>query len=101
MSKDIIRFSDGTTLNVYLNVSEYESETKIDRDIFTDDNLSNVSINGEKQGKMILRSYYDFGEGTRFVLGKPTEIESLKAENTATQLAIVEVYELMLREAVF
>lgn len=95
-SEDNIQLRDGTTLNMRLNEVEYESDTKIDKSIFTSENLSNVTINGEKQGRMVLHSFYDFGSGTRFTLRKPTEIEMLREENNLLLNALAEVYELLL-----
>ena len=95
-SKDSIQLKDGTVLNLLLNGTEYESETRIDRSIFTADNLSDVLINGEKQGQMVLHSFYDFGDGTRSTLRQMTEMEKLQAEITSTQMATVEVYEMLL-----
>ena len=95
-NKYSVQLKDGTVLNLLLNGTEYESETKIDRSIFTAENLSDVTVNGEKQGQMVLHSYYDFGEGTRFTLRGMTETERLQAENTSLQMALAEVFEMLL-----
>lgn len=83
-----------------LNGTEYESDEKIDSSVFTSDNLSDITIDGENIGKMVLHSAYDFGFGTRFTLRKQTEQELLQerieAANTEMQLALAEVYELVL-----
>lgn len=93
---DSIQLKDGTTIYMDLNVMEYESKNKVDKSIFTEENLSNVTINGEKQGRMVLHSFYDFGEGTRLTLRKHTETERLQEETTSIQNALVEVYEMLL-----
>lgn len=95
-NRDNVQLKDGTVLNLLLNGTEYESESKIDKSIFTAENLSDVVINGEKHGQMVLHSFYDFGEGTRFTLREMTEMEKLQAENTSIQLALVEFYEMFI-----
>lgn len=92
-----IQLKDGTTLFLLPDeMSLYKSVEKLDRSIFTDENLSSVIIDGEKQGQMILDSFYDFEDVTHIGLRKPTEIEKLQAENTILQNALVDVYELLL-----
>lgn len=97
---DKIQLKDGTVLNLPLNGSEYESPSKITASIFSEDNLSAVSINDEPMGMMVLHSMYDFGEGTRFTLRKPTELEEKLIQqektNTDLQLALAQVFEMMI-----
>lgn len=94
-------------LNVPLNGTEYESPDVISKDIFTEEALSDVIINGEDMGEMKLHSIYPFNGGTRFSLMPLTreEIErkqlaahlaSANEELTMTQLAIADVYEMLL-----
>lgn len=95
-SRCIIQLKDGIVLDVYLNGTEYESNKKIDKSIFNAESLSSVTINGERKGRMVLNSIYDFADGSRFSLRKPTDVETLQEENTSLQNALVEVYELLL-----
>lgn len=87
-------------LSLRLNGTEYESDTPIADEVLSEDNLSNVTIDGVNKGKMKLNSKYLFGSGTRFSLREMTEdektIERLNAELTQTQVGLAEVYELLL-----
>ena len=98
--KSSILLADGTVLNLNLNGTEYESETPIADEVLSEENLSNVTIDGVNKGKMKLNSKYPFGSGTRFSLREMTEdektIERLNAELTQTQVGLAEVYELLL-----
>lgn len=72
--------ADGTALNCRLNGSTYESDTVIDKSVLSEDNLSEVTIDGEKHTKMVLVSYYDYNGGTRFALRDQTEEEKTFAK---------------------
>ena len=98
--KSKVQLADGTVLSLRLNGTEYESDTPIADEVLSEDNLSNVTIDGVNKGKMKLNSKYPFGSGTRFSLREMTEdektIERLNAELTQTQVGLAEVYELLL-----
>lgn len=100
MEKSKVQLADGTVLSLRLNGTEYESDTPIADEVLSEDNLSNVTIDGVNKGKMKLNSKYPFGSGTRFSLREMTEdektIERLNAELTQTQVGLAEVYELFL-----
>lgn len=100
MEKSKVQLADGTVLSLRLNGTEYESDTPIADEVLSEDNLSNVTIDGVNKGKMKLNSKYPFGSGTRFSLREMTEdektIERLNAELTQTQVGLAEVYELLL-----
>lgn len=89
-----------------MNGTEYESPTPIGDNVLTDDNLSQVVINGVDQGKMVLVSKYPYNGGTRFCIRQQTDeeklIDTLKSENanlnqqlTDTQVALCDVYEMI------
>lgn len=98
--KSSILLADGTVLNLNLNGTEYESETPIADEVLSEENLSNVTIDGVNKGKMKLNSKYPFGSGTRFSLREMTEdektIERLNAELTQTQVGLAEVFEMLI-----
>ena len=71
---------DGTALSCRLNGTTYESDTVIDKSVLSEDNLSEVTIDGEKHTKMVLVSYYDYNGGTRFALRDQTEEEKTFAK---------------------
>ena len=100
MEKSKVQLADGTVLSLRLNGTEYESDMPIADEVLSEDNLSNVTIDGVNKGKMKLNSKYPFGSGTRFSLREMTEdektIERLNAELTQTQVGLAEVYELLL-----
>lgn len=100
MEKSKVQLADGTVLNLRLNGTEYESDTQIADEVLSEENLSNVTIDGVNKGKMKINSKYPFGSGTRFSLREMTEdektIERLNAELTQTQVGLAEVYELLL-----
>ena len=100
MEKSKVQLADGTVLSLRLNGTEYESDTPVADEVLSEDNLSNVTIDGVNKGKMKLNSKYPFGSGTRFSLREMTEdektIERLNAELTQTQVGLAEVYELLL-----
>lgn len=99
MEKSKVQLADGTVLNLNLNGTEYESETPIADEVLSEENLSNVTIDDVKKGKMKLNSRYAFGSGTRFSLREMTEdektIERLNVELTQTQLGLTEVFEML------
>ena len=98
--KSNILLADGTILSLNLNGTEYESDTAIEDSVLSEKNLSDVTIDNVKMGKMILNSKYDYGTGTRFSLRKQTAnektIESINAELLQAQVALAEVYELII-----
>lgn len=100
MEKSKVQLADGTVLSLRLNGTEYESDVPIADEVLSEENLSNVTIDGVNKGKMKLNSKYPFGSGTRFSLREMTEdektIERLNAELTQTQVGLAEVYELLL-----
>lgn len=75
MEQSKIQLKDGTVLNLNLNGTEYESETPLDKELFSEANLEEVIINDVNMGKMALNSVYDFNGGTRFSLRELTEDE--------------------------
>lgn len=100
VEKSKVQLADGTVLNLKLNGTEYESDTPIADEVLSEENLSNVTIDGVNKGKMKLNSKYPFGSGTRFSLREMTEdektIDKLNTELTQTQVGLAEVYELLL-----
>ena len=100
IEKSKVQFADGTVLSLRLNGTEYESDAPIADEVFSDENLSNVTIDDVNEGKMKLNSKYPFGSGTRFSLREMTEdektIERLNAELTQTQVGLAEVFETLI-----
>ena len=100
MEKSKVQLADGTVLSLRLNGTEYESDTPIADEVLSEDNLSNVTIDGVNKGKMKLNSKYPFGSGTRFSLREMAEdektIDRLNAELTQAQVGLTEVYEMLL-----
>lgn len=100
MEQSKIQLKDGTVLNLNLNGTEYESETPLNKELFSEENLEEVIINDVNMGKMVLNSVYDFNGGTRFSLRELTEdektIEKLNAELTQTQVGLTEVFEMLI-----
>ncbi len=95
-----IQLKDGTVLNPILNGTEFEYQGVLKDSVLSEDNLSEVIIDGEAKGKMILISKYPFGGNiTRFSLREQTAeekiIESQAQQVTQLQLALAEVYELL------
>ena len=100
MEKSKVQLADGTVLSLRLNGTEYESDTPIADKVFSEKNLSNVTIDGVNKGKMKLNSKYPYEGGTRFSLQELTSeeemIEKLNAQLTQTQVGLTEVYEMLL-----
>ena len=100
VEKSKVQFADGTVFNLRLNGTEYESDMPIEDEVFSEENLSNVTIDDVNKGKMKLNSKYPFGSGTRFSLREMTEdektIERLNAELTQTQVGLAEVFEMLI-----
>lgn len=100
MEKSKIQLVDGTVLSLRLNGTEYESDTPIADEVLSEENLSNVTIDGVNKGKMKLNSKYPYEGGTRFSLRELTSeeetIEKLNAQLTQTQVGLTEVYEMLL-----
>jgi len=99
-----IQLKDDTVLNPILNGTEFEYQGALKDSVLSEDNLSEVTIDGEVKGKMILISKYSFGAITRFSLREQTAeekiIESQAQQVTQLQLALAEVYELLLVQEV-
>lgn len=95
-----IVLADKTSLNLILNGTEYESEAAIEDSVLSEENLSNVTIDGVKMGKMVLISKYSYGTGTRFSLRQPTAnektVDEINKELLQAQKALAEMYELIL-----
>lgn len=95
-----IILADNTSLNLILNGTEYESEVVIEDSVLSEENLSNVTIDGVKMGKMVLISKYSYGTGTRFSLRQQTTnekvVEEINTELLQAQKALAEIYELIL-----
>lgn len=83
-----------------LNGTEYESDAPIADEVLSEENLSNVTIDGVNKGKMKLNSKYPYNGGTRFSLREMTEdektIDRLNAELTQTQVGLTEVFEMLI-----
>ena len=93
---DTIRLKDGTELSLRLNGSEYESDEPLDESLFTDENLSELSVNGSTPSEMRLNSLYSFGTGSRVSFRPLTAEERSSKEITALEVALAEVYEMIL-----
>lgn len=95
-----IQLKDGTVLNLFLNGTEFESNEEIPSEVLNQQNLEDVYINDERVGKMFLNSQYPYNGGTRFSLRVQTkeekELEHSNAQLTQVQVALAEVYELIL-----
>ena len=100
IEKSKVQFADGTVLSLRLNGTEYESDTPIADEVLSEDNLSNVTIDGVNKGKMKLNSKYPYEGGTRFSIRELTPeektIDELNAQLTQAQVGLTEVYEMLL-----
>lgn len=85
---------------MFLNGTEFESNEEIPSEVLNQQNLEDVYINDEHIGKMLLNSCYSYNGGTRFSLRTQTkeekELEYSNAQLMQVQLALAEVYELIL-----
>lgn len=90
-----IRLKDGTELDAILNGTTYESGKPIPDGTFSDDNLSEVEINGTTYRDMKLICSYPWDEGTRFAFREMTEQEienrNLKTQLQAAQMSVAEL----------
>lgn len=95
-----VQFADGTVLNCRLNGTEYETDMSIADKVFSEKNLSNVTIDGVNKGKMKLNSKYPYKGGTRFSIRELTPEEKtfdeLNTQLTQAQVGLTEVYEMLL-----
>lgn len=100
MEKSKIKFADGTVLNCQLNGTEYESDIPIEDKVFSEENLSNVTIDDVNKGKMKLSSKYPYEGGTRFSIRELTPEEKMfdefNTQLTQAQVGLTEVYEMIL-----
>ena len=87
-----------------MNGTEYESDTSIADEVFSEENLSNVTIDDVNKGKMKLNSKYPYEGGTRFSIRELTPeektIDELNAQLTQAQIGLTEVYEMLLSASV-
>nr|DAO33890.1 MAG TPA: hypothetical protein [Caudoviricetes sp.] len=90
-----IRLKDGTEFDAVINGTTYESGKEIPAEKFTDDNLSEVTINGTVYRDMKLICAYPWDEGTRFALREMTDQEienrNLKTQLQAAQKSVAEL----------
>ena len=90
-----IRLKDGTELNGVLNGTTYESGDPVPDGTFTDENLSEVTINGTVYHDMKLICSYPWDEGTRFAFREmtPKEIENrnLRSQLQAAEQSVAEL----------
>ena len=100
VEKSKVQFADGTVLNLRLNGTEYESDTPIADEVFSEENLLNVTIDDVNKGKMKLNSKYPYEGGTRFSIRELTPeektIDELNTQLTQAQVGLTEVYEMLL-----
>ena len=100
MEKSKVQFADGTILSLRLNGTEYESDIPIADNVLSEENLSNVTIDGINKGKMKLNSKYPYEGGTRFSIRelKPEEktFDVFNTQLTQAQVGLTEVYEMLL-----
>ena len=100
VEKSKVQFADGTVFNLILNGTEYESDTPIADEVFSEENLLNVTIDDVNKGKMKLNSKYPYEGGTRFSIRELTPeektIDELNTQLTQAQVGLTEVYEMLL-----
>ena len=100
VEKSKVQLADGTVLSLKLNGTEYESDTPIADEVLSEENLSNVTIDGVNKGKMKLNSKYPYEGGTRFSIRELTPeektIDELNTQLTQAQVGLTEVYEMLL-----
>ncbi len=82
-------------MNCVINGTEYETEGKVDHSIFSDENLSVIIIDGERQNDLVLSSVYDVDDCTRFSFREMSNDEKLNKQITDTQVGLAEVYEII------
>lgn len=82
------------------NGTEYETEQVVTAEVLSAENLSEVTIDGEPVGMMILLHIYVTGETYHFAIRELTAQELLIIQqaktNTDMELALTEVYEMLL-----
>lgn len=83
-----------------MNGTEYETTQEVTKELMSDANLADVKIDGVPTGKKILLHIYtttsETGTVYHFAFREQTEAERLAAQLVDTQLALVEMYEMML-----
>ena len=91
----LIRLKDGTELSGVLNGTTYESGNPVPDGTFTDENLSEVTINGTVYYDMKLVCSYPWDGGTRFAFREMTQQEienkNLKTQLQAAQQSVAEL----------
>ena len=90
-----ILLKDGTELNVVQNGTTYESGEVINRALLTDENLSQIQIDGVTYRNMKLISLYPWDEGSIFAIREMTEQEvenkDLKAQLQVAEQSVAEL----------
>ena len=90
-----IRLKDGSQLNAVLNGTTYESGDPVPDGTFTDDNMSEVTVDGVTYKDMKLICSYPWDEGTRFAFCEMTEQEienrNLKSQLQAAEQSVAEL----------
>ena len=111
MSTYTITLSNGVQLaNLTTNGTMYVSHDEVTRDILTSEALKTVTISETNDGRVITTTLHDavcdnilhWPEGWLFNLREPSEndrllrqIDALNTDLTNTQMALVEVYEMI------
>lgn len=82
-------------MNVVQNGTTYESGDVINRALLTDENLSQIQIDGVTYRNMKLISLYPWDKGSRFAIREMTEQEvenkDLKAQLQAAEQSVAEL----------
>lgn len=90
-----IQLKDGTQLDVIQNGTTYESGETVEAETLSDDNLSEVTIDGTTYYNMKRVSLYPWDGGSRFSLREMTEQEienkDLKEQLSAAEQAVAEL----------
>ena len=92
-----ITLNDGTVIdNLTVNGTNFVSKDKIDESIFTKDNLKKVTINDTVYENLVFIQQMKLADGYYIAFRQKTAEEITQENMTDVQLALAEIYEMIL-----
>ena len=92
-----ITLNDGTVIdNLTVNGTNFVSKDKVDESIFTKDNLKKVTINDTDYENLVFIQQMMLSDGYCIAFRQKTAEAITQANMTDVQLALAEIYEMIL-----
>lgn len=74
----IIRLADGTEIVCTLNGNSYIAQQEVTEDMFSDEKIADVEVDGTKSDNRVLRNLWKEDDGYHIVFGELTQAEKVQ-----------------------